>query len=108
MKRMLVFGFALFNLLLLSGVSFAFAQSDPALGEYLTDIRALAAAIGIGVAAGLGALGQGRAGAAALESIGRNPESLKSLFTPMILILALIESLVIFALVVSLKLAMFF
>jgi F-type H+-transporting ATPase subunit c len=108
MKRMLVFGFAMFNLLLLGGVSLAFAQSDPGLGEYLTDFRALAAAIAIGLAAGLGALGQGRAGAAALESIGRNPESLKFLFTPMILILALIESLVIFALVISMKLAMFF
>ncbi|MCA9603660.1 MAG: ATP synthase F0 subunit C, partial [Myxococcales bacterium] len=45
-----------------------------------------------------GALGQGRAAAAALEGIARNPNASDKLFTPMILGLALIESLVIYAL----------
>ena len=96
-----------FALLLSAG--FAFAQDGGHdLGEYLTDFRAIAAAICIAVAAGLGALGQGRAGAAALESIGRNPEASKQIFTPMILTFVFIESLVIFALLIGLKLAMFF
>ena len=95
-----------FVLLLSSGL--AFAQDMHDLGEYLTDFRAIAAAICIALAAGLGALGQGRAGAAALESIGRNPEASKQIFTPMILTFVFIESLVIFALLIGLKLAMFF
>ena len=93
--------------LLLCSTKLAFAQDD-GFGEYLTDFRAIAAAICISVAAGLGALSQGRAGASALESIGRNPESSKSLFTPMILTFVFIESLVIFALLIALKLAMLF
>jgi F-type H+-transporting ATPase subunit c len=60
-----------------------------------------AAAIGAGLAMGLavlgGALGQGRAAAAALEGISRNPGAAPRIQTPMILGLALIESLVLFA-----------
>ena len=62
---------------------------------------ALAAALGIGIAAFGGALGQGRAAAAALDGIARNPGASDKLFTPMILGLALIESLVIYALLIS-------
>src|SRR4051812_30322817 len=62
---------------------------------------ALAAGLGIGIAAFGGALGQGRAAAAALDGIARNPSAAGKLFTPMILGLALIESLVIYSLVIS-------
>lgn len=61
----------------------------------------LAAGLGLGIAAFGGALGQGRTAAAALEGIARNPNASDKLFTPMILGLALIESLVIYALVIS-------
>jgi len=61
----------------------------------------LGAGLGIAIAAFGGALGQGRAAAAALDGIGRNPGASDKLFTPMILGLALIESLVIYALVIS-------
>jgi F-type H+-transporting ATPase subunit c len=64
-------------------------------------IIALAAALGIGIAAFGGSLGQGRAAAAALDGIARNPGASDKLFTPMILGLALIESLVIYALIIS-------
>jgi F-type H+-transporting ATPase subunit c len=63
--------------------------------------RAMAAGITIGVAAFGGALGQGRAAAAALEGIARNPNASDKLFVPMILGLALIESLVIYALLIA-------
>ncbi len=43
----------------------------------------------------------GRAAAAALEGIARNPGAADKLFVPMILGLALIESLVIYALIIS-------
>jgi F-type H+-transporting ATPase subunit c len=65
----------------------------------------MAAYIGAGLAIGLGALGgtlgQGRAAAAALEGIARNPGAASKIQTPMILGLALIESLVLLSLVIA-------
>lgn len=62
---------------------------------------ALSAAIVLGAAAIGGAAAQGKAAAAALEGIARNPAASDKLFTPMIIALALIESLVIYALVIA-------
>jgi F-type H+-transporting ATPase subunit c len=62
---------------------------------------ALAAGLGIGIAAFGVALGQGRATAAAMESIGRNPNSADRIFVPMILGLALMEALCLYALVIA-------
>ncbi len=63
------------------------------------------AGVGAGFAIGLGvlggAMGQGRAAAAALEGISRNPGAAARIQTPMILGLALIESLVIYALLIA-------
>ena len=81
----------------------AFAQ-DEKVGANLNDVKAWAAA-GAGIAIGLGvlggALGQGRAAAAALEGISRNPGASARIQTPMILGLALIESLVLLAFVIA-------
>lgn len=63
----------------------------------------IAAALAIGVAAFGGAIGQGRAATAVLEGIARNPGASGKLIVPMILCLALIESLVIYALLVSFR-----
>jgi F-type H+-transporting ATPase subunit c len=65
---------------------------------------ALAAGLGIGIAALGGGIGQGKAAAAALDGIARNPGAADKIRTPMILGLALIESLVIYALVISILL----
>ena len=62
---------------------------------------AFSAAFAIGVAAFGGALAQGKAAAAALEGIARNPGAKGAVFVPMILGLALIESLVIYALIIA-------
>jgi len=62
---------------------------------------ALASGLGIAIAAFGGALGQGKAAAATLEGIARNPGAAGKLLTPMIIALALIESLVIYALVIA-------
>ena len=82
--------------------SSAFAQEGGAANSF--NVQA-AAAIGAGLAIALaalgGALGQGRAAAAALEGISRNPGAAPRIQTPMILGLALIESLVLFAFAVS-------
>jgi F-type H+-transporting ATPase subunit c len=61
----------------------------------------IGAALAIGVAAFGGALGQGRIGAAALEGIARNPGASGKITTPMILGLALVESLVLYAFVIA-------
>ena len=66
---------------------------------------ALAAGIAIGIAAMGGAFGQGRAAAAALDGIARNPAAAGKILIPLILSLALIESLVIYALVISFQLS---
>lgn len=58
---------------------------------------AIAAAIAVGMAALGGALGQGRAASAALDGIARNPQASGKIFTPMIIALALTESLVLLA-----------
>ena len=65
---------------------------------------ALGAALAIGLPALGGALGQGRAAASALESIGRNPNAADKVFVPMLLGLALIESLVIYGLIIAILL----
>lgn len=62
---------------------------------------AASAAFAIAIAAAFGALGQSRAAVAALEGIGRNPGAAGKVQTPMIISLALIESLVIYALVIA-------
>ncbi len=62
---------------------------------------AIAAGFAIAIAAFGGALGQGKTAATTLEGIARNPEAAPKLLTPMIIALALIESLVIYALVIA-------
>lgn len=64
----------------------------------------IAAAITISIAALGGALGQGRAAAAALDGIARNPQASGKIFVPMIVALALIESLVIYGLLIAFQL----
>ena len=70
-----------------------------------TGLIAIAAALAIGLGAYGGTQGQGKAAAAALEGIARNPGAQQKIFVPMILSLALIESLVILAFVVANTLA---
>lgn len=62
--------------------------------------KALAAGLGFGIAAGLGAIGQGKIGASAVEGAARNPGAAGTVQTMMIIGLALIESLVLLALVI--------
>ena len=62
---------------------------------------AAASGFAIAIAALGGTLAEGRATAAALEGISRNPGAAAKIQTPMILGLALIESLVLFALVIA-------
>ena len=84
----------------------AFAQ-EAASATNKFDISAVAGAsagLAIGIAVLGGALGQGKAVAAALEGISRNPGAAARIQTPMILGLALIESLVLFAFAIAFQL----
>ncbi len=92
-------------MLLLASVP-AFAQE--AVAQVATEASnkgelAYAAAIVMAIAAVGGALGQGMTAKAGLEGIARNPAAQPKIFVPMIIGLALIESLVIYALVIAFK-----
>jgi len=81
----------------------AMAQEGAAAADskFHLGLIALAANLGIGIAAFGSALGQGRMAAAAMESIGRNPNAAGQIFTPMIIGLAFIEALTLYALVIA-------
>jgi F-type H+-transporting ATPase subunit c len=85
------------GLLLLASVGYA----DDGSGSILTDrsILYLAGIFGVSFAAIGGTKAQSQAASVALEGIARNPAATDKLFTPMLLALALMESLVIFTLV---------
>jgi F-type H+-transporting ATPase subunit c len=61
----------------------------------------IAAGLGMAIAAGLCGLGQGKATASAVEGLARNPGARAGLFTFLILGLALIESLALYALIIA-------
>lgn len=80
----------------------AFAEETVAsIATGSTGYMALAAGFGLAIAVFGGAVAQGKIGAAAMEGIARNPNAQKNMFIPMILGLALVESLVIYMLVIS-------
>lgn len=103
MKFLLMLGTGLM-VLLISGVAFAQGNAVEVAKASGAGWIGLGAGLGIGLAAFGGALGQGRAAGTALDGIARNPGAYDKLFTPMILGLALIESLVIYALIISILL----
>jgi len=91
----------LFGLFALLAPSLAFAQDAASNDSDVKKWIAVACGFGIAIAAFGGALGQGRTASQALEGIARNPGAADKLFTPMLLGLALIESLVIYSLIIS-------
>lgn len=96
MKRLFsVLALSLFSVI--GSANIALAEDGGAVSGW----KYLGAGIAIGAAAIGGTLGQGKAAAAALDSIGRNPAAAGKLLVPMILGLALIESLVILAWVIA-------
>jgi F-type H+-transporting ATPase subunit c len=92
---------ALVALSALTPVASAFAENA---GETASSSFApLGAGLAIGMAVVGGALGQGKVVGSMLESFGRNPSVGGKLLTPMILGMALIESLVILAFVIAFR-----
>ena len=81
-----------------------YAQGDMGAGGGLSPVTAaiLTAGFALGIAAGLGGIGQGRAIGSAAEAIARNPSAAGEIRGVLILGLVLIESLVIYVLLISL------
>ena len=65
---------------------------------------AIGTALALPIAAAACGIAQGRAAVAALESIGRQPEAARDIQTNLIIALAMIESLTIYALIVFIML----
>jgi F-type H+-transporting ATPase subunit c len=98
MRKLNVLFFAVVAILLTAIPTFA--QTPGAAAESGVGLKAIAAGVGFAIAVFGGALGQSRIGAAACEGAARNPGAAGRIQTMMILGLALIESLVLFALLV--------
>ena len=103
MSKGKIFAFAATLMITMLPSVSAFAQAAGAADNKFSAVGMLfiAAGIAIGIAAAGAALGQGRAAAAALEGISRNPGASGQMLTPLILSLACMEALGIFAFVVS-------
>ncbi|MFW2387781.1 MAG: ATP synthase F0 subunit C [Polyangiales bacterium] len=100
MKKMALRLVGLFAPLALTATAFA-QDAEGGEGDVAIAGKAMAAGLCIGIAAFGCGLGQGRAAATALEGIARNPNASGKILVPLILGLALIESLCIYALVIS-------
>jgi len=93
---------AAFFLLALSTVAYAAGTELPIAGLKYFTVSVFAAGFGIAVAAFGGSLGQGMAIKNAVEGIARNPEASGKVTVTLLIGLAMVESLVIYALVIAL------
>ena len=95
--------YATLAIALMSVATFAQAGGAAAGDNFYTvnAAKAIGAGIGFGLAAGLAGIGQGLVGSRAAEGAARNPGAAGTVQTMMIIALALIESLVLFALLIA-------
>lgn len=101
MKKLKMIGLSALGLLLMVATAAAQGANQTAAGgDNHRSAIAIGAGIGFAIAVFGGALGQSKIGAAACEGAARNPGAAGRIQTMMILGLALIESLVLFALLI--------
>lgn len=101
MNKIKYFGYSVLALVVMALP--AFAQAGAVAADNASTVnssRAIGAGIGFALLAGLAAIGQGLVGSRAVEGAARNPGATSSIQTLMIIALALIESLVLFGLVI--------
>lgn len=98
-KNMKLIG--LFIVLMLATVSGFAQEADVVATGGGVQWGVISAAFVLGIAAAAGAIGQGKAISAACEGIARNPGAAGAIRLAMIIGLALIESLVIYALIIA-------
>jgi len=105
MRKSLVVGLSMLVTLLWASLAMAAeagGASAPGLGTFFS-YAVLAAGFGIGIAAFGTGIGQGLAVKSSVEGIARNPEASGKITVTMLIGLAMIESLCIYALVVALS-----
>lgn len=95
--------FALLTTALIPAAAFAEEAAHEAATAAATggSSSAMAKALCIAIPAAIVGYSQSRAASSALDGIGRNPAAEKALFTPLILSMALMESLVLLAFVIA-------
>jgi F-type H+-transporting ATPase subunit c len=96
--------FIFLAIVILSVAMPAYAQGGEAASTSFYWAIPLGAGAAIGIAAGLCGLGQGKATASAVEAMARNPGARPGIFIFLLLGLALIESLALYALVIAFQL----
>ncbi|HVS02266.1 MAG TPA: ATP synthase F0 subunit C [Thermoanaerobaculia bacterium] len=101
-RRILVLGFLLLAIVAAPAVA-AQAPDAAAPAAQALDLGILGAAFAIGIAAAGGALGQGKAVSSACSAMARNPGAAANIRFALILGLALIESLVLYALLIAMR-----
>jgi len=101
MKRLAVVGLVILAVTLFAGVAFAATEGGAAKVGIL-QFSVLAAGLAIGFGAIGSGIGMGTAIGGACEGTSRNPEAGGRILTTMIIGLAMIESLTIYALVIAL------
>lgn len=96
------------GLIFVSGAALAEEAAAPAaeLGANLKIWLAIAAGFGMAIASTTGAWSQSKALSTALEGIARNPGAQDKIFIPMVVGLALIESLVLLTFVIAIVLSL--
>ncbi len=103
MKRVFRSGAIALGAVLLSVPAFAAGDAELKIAALnMLKFAAIAVGWGLGFAAGLCGLGQGMSVKGAMEGIARNPEAAGKIQVAMIIGLAMIEALTIYALVVAL------
>ncbi len=100
-KFMGISGVSLFLVFILAPALFAATKATPEVVQYFCWV-AVATGIGMGLAAVGTGIGQGNGVQGACDGIARNPEASGKILTALILGLAMIESLAIYALVIEL------
>jgi F-type H+-transporting ATPase subunit c len=103
MKKLRMMFFAVLGIVMTGMTAFAQAAGAVAADNESTvaKYKAIAAVFGFAIAVAAGAIGQSRIAASAVEGAARNPGAAGRIQTMMILGLALIESLVLFALLIT-------
>ncbi|HXV78881.1 MAG TPA: ATP synthase F0 subunit C [Candidatus Binatia bacterium] len=105
MSKLFVFLGGLFVSLISPRIVLAAAEGAAAGADSPARVAiAISAGVAVAIAAFGAALGQGRVGAAAMESIGRNPNAADRLFLPLVLTLALLEALALYGFVIAILL----
>jgi F-type H+-transporting ATPase subunit c len=102
-RRVFMIGIVLLAVLALPAMAQEGAAAAPAGGSSSLNLGILGAAFAIGVAAAGGAVGQGKAVSAACSAMARNPGAAPNVRFALILGLALIESLVLYALLIAMR-----